>query len=310
MRHVESLPRRFNIPIKADKDGYLGRECPVKTCKGYFKITPGTGLKGPIPCHCPYCGHAGEMSDFTTKAQIEYAKSLVIRQVTDAVHEDLKDIEFNHPPRGPFGIGISMKVTRDGPHPIRYYREKELETEVVCDQCTLRYAIYGVFGWCPDCGAHNSSQILGKNLELAKKQLALAASQGKDLAEHLVGDALENIVSAFDGFGREICERKGTEIRFQSLSGARKRVQEVFGFDFAEGLAAGEWDTAGRVFQKRHLLAHKMGVIDDDYVQKAHDPGVIVGRKVRVTADEVAAAIGIVERLGGRLYAGLLKTAV
>jgi hypothetical protein len=249
------------------------------------------------------------MSDFTTKAQIEYAKSIVIRQVTDAVHEDLKDMEFNHPARGPFGIGISMKVTRDGPHPIRYYREKELETEVVCDQCTLRYAIYGVFGWCPDCGAHNSAQILSKNLELAKKELALAQSVEKDLTEHLIGDALENIVSAFDGFGREICERKGTEIRFQSLGGARKRVQEVFGFDLAGGLSTAEWDTACRVFQKRHLLAHKMGVIDDDYLQKANDPTAILGRKVRVTADEVSGAIAIIEALGKTLYTEVLKTA-
>jgi hypothetical protein len=80
MRHVESLPNRFNIPIKPDKDGYLGRECPIKVCKGYFKITPGTGLKGRVPCHCPYCGHSAKMSDFTTQAQIEYAKSVVIRQ--------------------------------------------------------------------------------------------------------------------------------------------------------------------------------------------------------------------------------------
>ena len=59
MRHLENLPNRFSISIKPDKDGYLGRECPVKTCKGYFKITPGTGLKGRIPFHCPYCGHSG-----------------------------------------------------------------------------------------------------------------------------------------------------------------------------------------------------------------------------------------------------------
>ena len=86
MRHLESLPKQFSISIKLDKYGFLGRESPEKDCKGYFKITPGTGLKGPVPCHCPYCGHSAEMSDFTTKAQIEYAKSLVIRQVTDAVH--------------------------------------------------------------------------------------------------------------------------------------------------------------------------------------------------------------------------------
>ena len=119
---------------------------------------------------------------------------MVIRQVTDALHEDLEDMEFNHPPRGAFGIGISMKVTRDG-HIDRDYREKQLETEVICDKCTLRYAIFGVFGWCPDCGAHNSAEILGKNLELAKKELTLAQSVEKDLAEHLIGDALENVVS-------------------------------------------------------------------------------------------------------------------
>ena len=309
MRYLENLPNRFNVPISPYKDGYFGRECPVKTCKGYFKITPGTGVKGPAPCHCPYCGHSSKMSDFTTRAQIEYAKSIVLRRVTDALHQDLKDMEFNHPPRGPFGIGISMKVTQVAPHPIRHYREKELETEVVCDNCTLRYAIYGVFGWCPDCGTHNSVQILSKNLELAKKELALAQSLDKDLAEHLIGDALENIVSAFDGFGREVCERKGTEIRFQSLSAARRRVQEVFGFDFADGLAAAGWQTACRVFQKRHLLAHKMGVIDEDYVQKTKDPGAIVGRKVRLAADEVGAAIAIIETLGGSLYAGVLRPA-
>lgn len=309
VRHLERLPKRFSIPIKPDRDGYLGRECPVKECRGYFKITPGTGLTGPIPCHCPYCGHLAEMSKFTTKAQVEYAKSLVIRQVTDAFHADLKSMEFDHRPRGTFGIGISMKVTRNGPHPIHHYREKQLETEVVCDDCTLRFAIYGVFGWCPDCGSHNSVQILGKNLELAKKELALAQSVDKDLSEHLIGDALENIVSAFDGFGREVCQRKGAEIRFQNLGGARKRVQEVFGFDFAGGLSATEWDTACRVFQKRHLLAHKMGVIDEDYVQKSSDPGAIVGRKVRVTAEEVATALAIIESLGKALYAGVLKTA-
>ena len=45
MRHLESLPNRFNIPIKPDKGGYLGRECPIKACKGYFKITLGIPAK-------------------------------------------------------------------------------------------------------------------------------------------------------------------------------------------------------------------------------------------------------------------------
>jgi hypothetical protein len=307
MSNVERLGNRIIVPLSQDEDGYIGRECPVETCLGYFKITPGTGLMEPAPCHCPYCGHSGAHNTFFTSEQIEYAKSVALRRITDAVHQDLKALEFEHKPQGAFGIGFSMKVTSSAPHPIRYYREKQLETEVVCDKCALRFAIYGVFGWCPDCGAHNSIQILSKNLELAKKELSLAASAETDLAEHLIGDALENVVSAFDGFGREICSQKGSDIRFQNMIGARRRVQETFAFDFADELSADSWIATCRIFQKRHLLAHRMGVIDDEYVQKANDSGAVVGRRVRVTQDEVSLAIGLVETLGQRLFRGLLN---
>ena len=305
--NLDRLGTRVSVPIKTDEDGYLGRECPVRECLGYFKITPGTGIKEPAPCHCPYCGESGDQNTFWTQEQLEYAKSIVIRQVTDALHKDLKSLEFDHRPRpGTFGIGISLTVKPGTPHPIKYYREKQLETEVVCDNCTLRYAIYGVFGWCPDCGVHNSIQILIKNLELARKELALAESVERELADHLIGDALENVVSAFDGFGREICRRKGADIRFQSLTGSRRRVQELFALDFADVLSTDEWERVCRVFQKRHLLAHKMGVVDEDYVKKASDSKAVLGRKITVSHDEVVAAISLVEQLGKRLFQGLM----
>jgi hypothetical protein len=304
--NLNSLGTQFSIPITVDDDGYLGRECPEQDCLGYFKITPGTGVKGPAPCFCAYCGHTGESNTFFTREQIEFAKSVVLRKVTDALHKDLKSLEFEHKPQGLFGIGLSLKVQRSTPLPIRYYREKELETAITCDSCTLRYAIYGVFGWCPDCGVHNSLQILVKNLELARKELALAATAETDLTTHLVGDALGNAVSAFDGFGRELCQRKSSEIRFQNLAAARRKVHDAFGFDFADALRPDEWDAACRAFQKRHLLAHKMGVIDDDYIRKANDTGAILGRRIALSQVEVETSISIVEAMGRRLFAGVL----
>ena len=306
MRNVKRLGDQVSVPMHSDEDGYFGRECPVEECHGYFKVTPGTGVQGSPLCHCPYCGHSGDNGTFWTQEQIEYARSFVLRQVTDALHKDMKSMEFDHKLQGGFGIGISLKVTRGAPHPIQYYREKELETHVVCESCALRFAIYGVFGWCPDCGSHNSVQILTKNFELARKELSLAETVESDLADHLIGDALENIVSAFDGFGREISLRKGSEIRFQNLPGARRNVQEKFGFDFADSLTGEEWQGVCRVFQKRHLLAHKMGVIDDDYVQKAFDSLAIAGRKVQVTSEEVNYSMPVIESLGRRLFAGIL----
>ncbi|WP_013627495.1 hypothetical protein [Rubinisphaera brasiliensis] len=308
MRRLEQLGDQFEISIPPDENGYIGRECPE--CEQYFKITLGTGIIGGDPiCHCPYCGHSADQDQFFTEAQIEYAQSVVINKVTGAFIKDLKSLEFNHRPKGPFGIGFSMKV-EGRPEPIRHYRELELEEEVICDQCTLRYTIYGTFAYCPDCGRHNSRQILDKNLALSEKQIALASQVESDLAAHLISDALENGVSAFDGFGRETCRvhafkaktpAKAEKISFQNLSGAQKNVGQLFGIDLASALGATEWTDACRNFQKRHLLAHKMGIVDEAYVKATADPSVVVGRKVSIQVEEVESLLKLVGRLGSYL---------
>jgi hypothetical protein len=169
----------------------------------------------------------------------------------------------------------------------------------------LRFAIYGVFGWCPDCGRHNSLKILSKNLELVRKELNLARAAEKELAEHLIADALKNVVSAFDAFGREICSQKDGDIHFQNLTGAKRNVRALFNFDFDDEISTDEWASICLVFQKRHVLVHKMGVADADYIQKANDPDAVAGRKIRITDQEIELSVAIVERLGRRLYSGV-----
>src|SRR6266480_588796 len=311
MRHLDRLGSQFSISIPPDDEGLVGRECPVVTCEGYFKIQPGTGLKGEnLPCHCPYCGHEASQNKFFTKAQVEYAKSVVLNKVTDALLKYLKGLEFNHPPRGTFGIGIRMKVTGH-PRPIHHYREKKLETEVVCDQCTLRYTIYGVFGYCPDCGVHNSLQILNKNLDLVEKLLAVAKTQETAIAQNLIENALEDCVAAFDGFGRETCRvvsskainpQKAIGIRFQNIFNARQRVQELFATDFAFRLETDAWSKIQKAFQKRHLLSHKMGVIDDTYLAATGNPTSLLGKRISIHQDEVAELVRHLRTLGKQLF--------
>src|SRR5581483_4075694 len=289
MDHLRRLGDRFSIPIKPDDDGFTGRECPQSDCEGYFKIEFGTGLKGEsLPCHCPYCGHTAGHDHFWTKEQIEYAKSVALRTITDALHKDLKKLEFDHKPKGAFGVGISLKVTPGRPIPIRYYREKKLETEVVCSNCTLRYSVYGVFAFCPDCGQHNSLQILDKNLELIGKMLDMVATSERELARMLLENALEDCVSAFDGFGRELCRihamnaatpATAERISFQNLEGAKATLHKAFGINLSSYVTAEEWQSVVRAFQKRHLVAHKLGVVDQDYITKTADTQAVVGRK-------------------------------
>ena len=296
MDHLRRLGTKISISIPADENCFTGRVCPQPDCEGYFKIELGTGLKGEgLPCHCPYCGHAAGHDQFWTKEQIEYVTSVAMRKITDAIHKDLKKLEFDHKPEGAFGIGISMKVEPGRQPPIHYYREKQLETEVVCTNCTLRYSVYGVFAFCPDCGQHNSIQILDKNLEVVQKMLEMATREENILAEKLIENALEDCVSAFDGFGRKLClvhankawaPDKAEKMNFQNLEGARKGFLDLFGIDLSTAVAPEQWRAAAMAFQKRHLIAHKLSVVDQDYVTKTSDTSAVVGRKIGIDASE------------------------
>jgi len=284
------------VSVQADRQGYVGRECPK--CERYFKVTPGTGL--PVQtCICPYCGKKDGNDHFFTQDQIEYAHSLAIRKVEEELLRSFKSLEFDiKPPSGGFGIGASLKVTSTGgPHPIHYYTEKRLETEVLCDRCGLKYAIYGVFGYCPDCGSHNNLVILTANLELIEKMLVLSEEQTDSaLRTKLVENALADCVSAFDGWGRATVlafaakaadAEKAKTVSFQNIGKAAEHVLKHFGLDLRADATASDFEHVSRLFQKRHLIAHKMGVIDEEYVRATGGFSASVGHKVHVDAAEL-----------------------
>lgn len=309
MRHLKRLEDGIRVQMPSDEDGLVGRECPNPDCLGYFKIKFGTGLKGEnLPCHCPYCGHTEGQDHFWTQDQLEYAQSIMANEVSKALKADVRewDRELRHSTRNSF-IKLSMEYKGQS-HPIYHYQEKQLETKVTCEVCTLEYAIYGLFAFCPDCSTHNSSQILKKNLELVVKLLALAdGEQESELADLLIVKALETAVSTFDGFGRAYCEAHADRvanpdqirnISFQNLAKARTTFQTSFSKDIARGLTDEEWNFVLRCFQRRHLFAHKMGIVDEAYVKMAVDPGTIVGRKIKVAPDEISELVHLLVRMG------------
>lgn len=303
---------KLSIPMNNDDEGFFGRECPNEDCLGYFKIELGTGLQGKdLPCHCPYCGHVGPHDTFWTQDQLEYARSIAMCQVQQYVSDMLKrTFPSSRPRRGDF-ISISVEYKPGRPLPLYRYEEKQLETALVCSECGLRYAVYGVFGYCPDCGSHNSLQILDANLDLASRELALASTVEGSLAHQLIADALENGVSAFDAFGREIFRvnsalatvpDEAARMSCQNLENLKSRVLKLFGHDLASPFSADEWRLLVQGFQKRHLIAHRMGVIDQVYINATGDLGAVVGRKVDLDSAEVEQLLLLVRRLGQHVH--------
>lgn len=306
--------KKYSISLPTDEEGMLGRECPAENCLGYFKIKPGTGIKDDdLHPTCPYCGIKVDAQDFSTQEQIEYAKSLVMREVQKALGEDLKNWgkSLERSTRGGFlQIKVDYKST---PMPIRFYEEKELETTITCEQCGLVYSVFGKFAYCPDCGIDNTIKILSKNLELVNKLLSKAKEEGnQEFQEFLVHNALEDIVSSFDSFGRNSVQlftkntkKSNLSISFQNISKARERILEEFGFDISHGLIPDDWKKVVENFQKRHLISHNDGIVDDPYIQITHDQEAVKGRKIQIVSEDIEDMLEAIEIIAQNIQKGL-----
>jgi hypothetical protein len=145
----------ISVSLPTDSRGLIGRECP--SCGQYFKLKPGTGL--PVDdCRCPYCDHSDEAGSFATREQLEYAKSVALNEVNRSVIAPMMQRwgrELERSTRNSF-IKLSVRY-RYQPIPIFGYQERQLETDVRCSSCSLKFAIYGVFATCPDCGSRTRS---------------------------------------------------------------------------------------------------------------------------------------------------------
>jgi hypothetical protein len=94
---------------------------------------------------------------------------------------------------------------------------------------------------------------------------------------------------------------KAAAISFQNIEGARQRVQDLFGVDIASPLTPEEWTHVALCFKKRHVIAHKLGVMDEQFVRTANDPDAVAGRIVRLVKAEADALNRLLGRIGDHL---------
>ena len=305
----------MRISLPRDKGGYTGRECPVEQCEGYYKIKFGTGVmeEGYDKCFCPYCGYESTQDYFLTKEQVSYTESIALHEVEKAIGAEIKkwDRSLRKSTKNRF---IQLRVDyKRSYRPIAHYAEQELETHLTCENCTLEYAVFGKFAYCPDCGVDNTLQILRVNLDLVRKLVTQAKDEeNAEFQEFLVHNALEDIVSTFDSFGRNSVrlftkntEKSDTSISFQNIKKAQDKIHNQFGFDFLNGLQLGDLENIVRNFQKRHLISHNDGIVDDAYLQITNDPEATTGRIISVTARDVEDMLGSIETIAQGLQSGL-----
>ncbi|MEO9485248.1 MAG: hypothetical protein ABJG47_17445 [Ekhidna sp.] len=294
---------KVSVTIPTDEKGMMGREC--LECEQYFKLKPGTGLPTDH-CHCPYCDYEGKSDTFWTKSQIEYARSIalkqgyeqIVRPMLDNFYDSFKSLERET--RNSF---IQIKVKRgknDIDFPVEYYTEEELETQLVCDSCGLEFAVYGIFSKCPDCKELNAFLVFNKSLEIVKNQLGIFSKPDipNEIRELSLNNILRSAIAIFDALGKELRKRKPNlyparpRNLFQNLSVLDEKLNNRISDQHSN------FPDLLKYFQLRHVFEHNLGVIDDDFVKKVPQYKHFLGRKFKLETDELHSFLNMMDELG------------
>jgi hypothetical protein len=319
-----------SIPMETDDDGYWDRLCPSDECEAEFKIllTDWNDKVKKNPgqtAFCPLCRHEAGWLAWNTPEQQEYIEEAGHRYLRNQLGEALEadSARFNRSQSRHSFIKMTMSYRAEElPEPV-IAKSSDVMTQLsTCEECKCQYSSVGAAFFCPACG-HNSAastfegavstirKTLGALDELEEK---IAAATDKDHARNVIRSMLESqierIVASFQRYAEALFEKvpnrasfKVKKNMFQRLSDASDLWKSAIGVGYGDLLTAAELDDLTRLFQQRHLLAHREGIVDQEYIDKSGDRTWTVGQRLVVREEGVRQLTDLVSKLGDELKA-------
>jgi hypothetical protein len=224
---------------------------------------------------------------------VEYARKAVFAQVQQRIRSAMKHDadQWNRRQSHNSFIRITLNVD-NRPLPVLLPVEavESMRLKIPCPACDCRYAVIGAAFFCPACGHSAAEQVFTQSLTGIRNTLtAIHMVRGsitdRDTAETtirmVIDNGLQNAVTAFQRYAEALYERfpswpSARRNTFQNLNAGSALWQSVTGKGYQQYLTAAELEKLERYFQQRHLLAHRQGIVDADYVAKSGDNSVPV----------------------------------
>jgi len=286
------------VLICSDKEGYFGAQCP--SCTEYFRVN---GM--PENMCCPYCGKQADNLKFLTDNQRKYILAYVDK--FDEMLSENKDITID------FDQIIKTLPSNQSPFS---YQEQRQQTHTICDKCKYKFDIFGMYGFCHNCGRRNSLQILLKKLDEFKQCVEHPKydNSEKSKLETEWENIVKNCVSEFESFGRDIQgqlvsfpatpkrRKQIREISFQRPLDAGEKLSKLFDIELFFKIKKSDKDFVNKQFHRRHLITHNGGLVDQDYIDKTCDTSVKIGEKIRVKKSNAKHLIELTRQLSNNLF--------
>ena len=324
-KELKELERtnQISVPIVADKDGYFDRECPNEECMFQFKVygKDWENLFKDDVVFCPLCRYDANSKSWFTKEKVSHGKEQVLKHIHGRIDNAVQQgaIDFNSKkPRNAF---INMSMNRIGTIPIHCIvplpSKEEMQLKIICKVCNAKYAVIGSAFFCPCCG-HNSAeetfesslkkiQDKIKNISIIRTAVeAISKDEAETTCRSLIETSLGECVVAFQRFCEVNFSTRAPEKNlkfnaFQNIEVGAMYWKDLLGETYYDWLTNYEITRLNALFQKRHLLAHTEGIIDQKYLDKTKEFSYKVGQRIVIKEKEVIELIALIEKLVNKL---------
>lgn len=326
INELKKLERGVEIPVKLpiDDDGFLDRECHSEICHAEFKVLfqDWEEKVSDEKIYCPICRHEAPSSEWNTDEQGEYIRAIAVAHMQAVIHSALTEDtqRFNRAQRPGF-VQISMSANRVS-HSIIVPVEaaKAMRQQFTCEVCGCHYASIGAAFFCPACGHNSAVLTFTKTIETVRNIVAqatsirstLAKEYDDDLAQDSVRITLENslvwLVGAFQQYADALFDKlpnsdshKRRKNIFQNLTESSALWRSAVGKGYENMLLASELDDLECFFQRRHLIAHRNGIVDQEYLDKSKDKTYSIGQRLVVQDTEILLLADLLSKLAEEL---------
>ena len=301
----------FSVPIATDKKGYLDKQCPNDECLYKFKVLNTCWVRKSKDdmVTCPMCGHFTSSDKWHTIEQIKHAKSEALKyiqyKIRKALDSDARRFNLDQRKNNSL-IQISMKVEGKIFKPVIVPAKCEglFEKTIKCDKCHGQFAVVGSAFFYPFCGVNNIEEMFKdsiNNIELKLLQINkiknIFIEEGlKDQAEiisiQIIESSICSIVSTFQAYAEKHFKKHPSDYKirknmFQNLYKGSKAFKQIYGFTYADILGDNKLNRLNALFNKRHLLEHKLGIVDKFYILKTEDKSQKIGQRIVIKKSDV-----------------------
>lgn len=186
-----------------------------------------------------------------------------------------------------------------------------------CPKCKNRYDILGEYAGCPGCGKRNSLQVFERSITEVEQRFNKADAELKDRHEREVEwERLSRCISDFEAMARDIQKqlqfypatpkrKKDIDsLSFQNILKANDCLLNWFSFEMLFRFPDDDKTFLNRMFNRRHVLTHNGGRIDQEYLDNTGDTSVRLNQKIVVRSNEIRRLIPLLRTIGQNLFQG------